>query len=240
MSDATADHANLHRQENAAVIAIETAVGTTAGTGVLKNFATGDLAARINQETLGSATLIGGTIKNPTVGTPTIVLGSDAQGDLLYRSSGGTLTRLAAGTANQFLKTQGAATNPVWSGLGIGGYSVLPTGTQTIVGTSYLPLANGTISVPVTQVSNVFVMLNGIIQDTTGGAYAYMQAQLNGTTIGVEGYSYQGQDQAVIAGGMGTSIAVGTYNLIAQGKASSGTSTYYKTFMSVLVFPTQA
>ena len=39
---------------------------------------------------------------------------SYAQGDVLYHN-GTVLTRLAAGTSGQFLKTQGAAANPVWA-----------------------------------------------------------------------------------------------------------------------------
>lgn len=39
---------------------------------------------------------------------------SYTQGDVLYYN-GTTLTRLAAGNSGQFLKTQGAAANPVWA-----------------------------------------------------------------------------------------------------------------------------
>ena len=42
---------------------------------------------------------------------------SYAQGDILYYN-GTVLTRLAAGTSGQFLKTQGAAANPVWAASG--------------------------------------------------------------------------------------------------------------------------
>jgi hypothetical protein len=43
-----------------------------------------------------------------------------AQGDVLYHNGSG-LTRLAAGASGQFLKTQGAGANPVWSNLTGGG-----------------------------------------------------------------------------------------------------------------------
>lgn len=51
----------------------------------------------------------------------------NAQGTLLYRDSdanGGWLA-LAPGTSGQFLKTQGAAANPIWSAVGAGGGSGL-------------------------------------------------------------------------------------------------------------------
>lgn len=37
------------------------------------------------------------------------------QGDVLYKGSTGGWSRLAAGTSGQFLKTQGAAANPIWA-----------------------------------------------------------------------------------------------------------------------------
>tara|TARA_R110000787_G_scaffold170328_1_gene283011 strand:+ start:489 stop:1301 length:813 start_codon:yes stop_codon:yes gene_type:complete len=43
-----------------------------------------------------------------------IGVGSDAQGDLLFRD-GTQYNRLAAGTSGYFLKTQGAAADPVWA-----------------------------------------------------------------------------------------------------------------------------
>ncbi len=45
---------------------------------------------------------------------------SEAQGDVLYRGASGW-ARLAAGTSGQFLKTQGAAADPVWATLAGGG-----------------------------------------------------------------------------------------------------------------------
>lgn len=43
-----------------------------------------------------------------------------AQGDVLYYN-GSNLVNLGAGTSGQFLKTQGAAANPVWADVGGGG-----------------------------------------------------------------------------------------------------------------------
>ena len=46
-----------------------------------------------------------------------------AQGDILYLDGSG-LAKLGAGTSGQFLKTQGASANPVWSSAGGGLQSV--------------------------------------------------------------------------------------------------------------------
>lgn len=127
------DHALDHRQLGSASFAIETVLGTTAGTSVLKNFAAGDFPSRINSSgvlqqvvsgtvnlsagtlsnvIVGTSQITGGTINNAVLGTPTVTLGSDAQGDLYYRSAAGTVTRLGVGTAGQYLTTNG--TTPSW------------------------------------------------------------------------------------------------------------------------------
>lgn len=111
------DHALQHTNANGAVIALETVLGTTAGTAVLKDFSAGHFPARVNSGGTLVQTLIGGTlssnvINSPTVGTPTVNLGSDAQGDILYRSAGGTVTRLGIGAASTYLTSNG--TIPSW------------------------------------------------------------------------------------------------------------------------------
>lgn len=44
-----------------------------------------------------------------------LTIASQAQGDIIYASSSSAWARLGAGTNGQFLKTQGAAANPVWA-----------------------------------------------------------------------------------------------------------------------------
>ncbi|MGB1906759.1 MAG: hypothetical protein ACPHN3_05475 [Spongiibacter sp.] len=63
-----------------------------------------------------------GSVTTPAAGSvnfDSLGFTSQAQGDILYRDSS-TWARLPAGTAGQFLKTQGAGSNPVW-GAGDGG-----------------------------------------------------------------------------------------------------------------------
>ena len=60
-----------------------------------------------------------------------LAIGSEAQGDVLY-FDGSNWVRLAAGTAEKFLKTQGAGANPMWD---------TPVGTGDI--TSVWPVATG-------------------------------------------------------------------------------------------------
>lgn len=120
------DHAGLHTSVNTAITAIETVVGTTAGTAVLRSFTAGQFPPRmngsnvlqhsltgtINSSVLGTPAITGGTINSAVLGTPTVTLGSDATGDMYYRSSGGTVTRVGIGSNGQVLKTNG--TTPSW------------------------------------------------------------------------------------------------------------------------------
>ncbi len=97
-----------------------------------------------------------------------IVLGSDAQGDLIYHN-GTAYTRLPAGTSGQFLKTQGAGANPVWetiSGGGGGGGKILQvisthsTTHQSTSSTSYVDCTGLSASItPSSTSSKILVMV---------------------------------------------------------------------------------
>ena len=62
-----------------------------------------DSAGTVTQLTSGGKILIS-----------SLIIGSEAQGDIIYRAAS-AWARLGAGTSGQFLKTQGAAANPVWA-----------------------------------------------------------------------------------------------------------------------------
>lgn len=93
---------------------IDDAAATNART-TLGSGATGDslftaATAAAARTTLGLGSL---AVQSSIDGTD-IILGSDAQGDLLYRNAT-QWTRLPAGTSGDFLQTQGAAANPQWA-----------------------------------------------------------------------------------------------------------------------------
>lgn len=84
------DHAALHTDNNSAIEALESTVGTTQGTNVLKSFAAGDFPARIdssgvfqqavqgtlNASVIGTPAITGGTLDNGVFGTPAITGGT--------------------------------------------------------------------------------------------------------------------------------------------------------------------
>lgn len=170
------DHAGLHTDVNDTLESMQDTVGTTAGTNVLKDFAAGDFPVRmdagntlqtaiigtINNSTLGSA-----TINNSTLGTPTVTLGSDAEGDLYYRSSAGTTTRLGVGTSGQYLTTNG--TVPSWGTVASGGGNFK-------VGTIDIGTVTGTVSFTGVGFQPSMVMFNllynGVGTNTTFATFA--------------------------------------------------------------------
>ena len=98
-------HAGQHSFENDAIVALETKVGvnssadTTSMDYKLSGVPSSDKAAsKTGTETLTNKTLGTGTSIN---------LGSDATGDMYYRNSGGTLSRVSIGTAGNILANSG-------------------------------------------------------------------------------------------------------------------------------------
>lgn len=130
-----------------------TSSGTNTGdqtitlTGDVTGSGTGSFAATIANSAVTNAKManmtastikarVTGSTGAPEDATLTQVLdlvGSAAQGDILYRGAS-TWTRLGAGTSGHYLKTQGAAANPVWAAVSGGGTSA-QVDTYTTTGT---------------------------------------------------------------------------------------------------------
>lgn len=91
------DHAGLHTSVNGAILAVETVLGTTLGTAVVKNFVAGDFAARVNGETLGTPKI--NLITSTGTATPVKIssAGLAPQGTTVSDAVGGTITPNAAG-----------------------------------------------------------------------------------------------------------------------------------------------
>lgn len=211
------DHAGLHTSTNTSVVAIETVLGTTAGTSVLKNMASGDFAARKNNETLGSPNINGGTI----------TLGSDATGDLYYRGSGTALARLGIGSNNQVLTSNG--TTPTWAASGAGfspSFAFATTSGPTTTSASYVTMPE--MLATVTPTSGTIVA-NGwaAVRNSGGGNGKYIALSLNGT-VGVEAFvdsSSANETSMQAVGYMWTGLAASAQTISIQWKVGAGTST---------------
>lgn len=83
---------------------------------------------------LGRTTAATGAIEELTLSNILDLVGSAAQGDILYRDVSGW-TRLGAGTSGHYLKTQGAGANPAWAAVSASGIT-LGTPVASTSGTS--------------------------------------------------------------------------------------------------------
>jgi len=79
----------------------------------------------------------GALANDGTLTVSDLTIASEAQGDILY-FNGSNWVRLAAGTNGQFLKTQGAAANPMWDNAVVGSASILSS-PFTVEGGTYDP-----------------------------------------------------------------------------------------------------
>ena len=128
-----------------------------------------------------------------TVSGTDIVIGSDAQGDLIYHN-GTAYTRLPAGTNGQFLKTQGAGADPVWEtisggGGGGGGGKILQvlqattTATSTLAGSGFSSVLSQAIT-PQNTSSKILVRAH-IVGGATNQAYSVgLRLKRDSTVIG--------------------------------------------------------
>jgi len=143
-------------------------------------------SSTINNAVISTASITGGSVNSINLGTPTITVGSDATGDLFYRSSTGTIARLGIGTSTQVLTSNG--TIPSWGAASSGVTSVV-TGSNltggTITGAGTVAMA-GTISPTMIGTTTI---LGGTINTvtlgtptTTGGTYT--SGTFNSATIG--------------------------------------------------------
>lgn len=82
---------------------------------------------------IGRKTAGAGDPEEMTLSETLDLIGSAAQGDILYRGSSGW-ARLPAGTSGYFLKTLGAGANPAWDSAGGGGGAMTYVATSTVAG----------------------------------------------------------------------------------------------------------
>ena len=112
-------------------------------------------------------------------------IGSAAQGDILYRGASAWL-RLAAGTAGQFLKTQGAGADIQWGSV-TAGFS--PASVQTLSGTEVdftgIPSTVNAICITITDVTISASTIHLLVQIGDSGGIENTGYVSHGSIIGV-------------------------------------------------------
>lgn len=123
---------------NNSTLGTPTTTGGVTTSGTFNNGAIGTSAIVGGTVTATVGVLTGGNINTTNLGSPVVTVGSDAQGDIYYRNAGGSIARLGPGTSGQFLKTQGAAANPIWD-------TVIAISSKVITATRDISAASGTV-----------------------------------------------------------------------------------------------
>lgn len=160
--------------------------------------------------TLTGKTLTGGTFVNSTLTTPTINVGSDAQGDIYYRNGAGVFTRLPIGTASQQLKVNAGATAPEWATASTTGLNVR-NATNVMV---YGCVGNG-IADDTTCINNAYIAAIASTGQTLyfpAGTYLFDGLSIAGSNLIVVG---DGPEHSILFSRINTTPVIGINNTAA-------------------------
>ncbi len=160
--------ASFDNNEQDAIVALETKVGVngSADTDSLDYKLSGVTGSDKSASLAGTEALTNKTLTAPVITSPTLNLGSDAEGDTYYRNGAGALVRLAKGTDNYIYKMNGNVPN--WEAEAV--VSDATYASKGIVqgltdaSTSGLTIASGVISVNSGTGANNIVKLNSSSQ----------------------------------------------------------------------------
>lgn len=165
-----------------------------------------------NQETARTGLGLGALAIQNSVNGAQIVVGSDAQGDILYRNAT-EWARLPAGSSGQVLKTNGAGANPSWSN-------------DITVGTAVATIAPGTsydfTNIPA-GVKRITIVFNNVSLSTTSDILV-----LIGDSSGVYTSGYISASSRIASGVSTAGSSVGfNINTSAAGDSFTGTMTLH-------------
>jgi len=174
-----------------------------------------DGAVTIANDAINAAKLADGAVDGAA-----IAMGSDAQGDILYYN-GTSYVRLEAGTDGQFLKTQGAAANPVWAS---------PSDADTSgLSFEFASSGTGTFTVP-SGVTKVLVQAqgggSGSYGQHDGGGGGYFEKSLTVTageeidySVGAAGNNGPSNNHGGVTAGGNTTITMENGDVFTAGGA---------------------
>lgn len=167
---------------NCSELPLSTGVSGRLGLG---NFAEASATARI----LARITSGAGSFEEATLTQILDLLGSVAQGDVLYRGAA-AWSRLAAGTSGHYLKTNGAGANPEWAAVAaaLGGTYVCRTTTQTVTeSTTTVAIEwDGSATIPLTaNKKHLFIQVGGITSAGSGNGGRWRVSAVTATVNNV-------------------------------------------------------
>jgi hypothetical protein len=144
-------------------------------TGILP--ATSSLTVSATSRVIGRKTAGAGAAEELTASEVLDFIGTEAQGDILYRAAS-AWALLAAGTAGQSLVTGGAAANPSWGG-GITTIASGSVGTSTVFDITSIPQ----------HYAGLYLILSGLSSDTAARAVRLFASDNNGSSFNTTSYA---------------------------------------------------
>jgi len=168
--------------------------GVTAGTGLTGGGTSGTVSLAIDSTVAtltGSQTLTNKTLTSPALTTPTIST-LTTNGDLMYGTGSGAITRLGVGSTGNVLTVAGGV--PTWAAPAGGGGKVLqvvsvnPGSTFTTTSSTRVDATNYTVTItPTASTSKILVIFNmqaGVYGSGSNNQYGDMEILRNSTGIG--------------------------------------------------------
>ena len=192
--------------------------------------------AKIADDAIDSEHYADGSIDSAHLADDAVTLAKTAagtQGGIQYYAASGVPSELAAGTSGYFLKTQGAAANPVWAA---GGGGMVQQTTQNLGLTggttdsgSYvdIPSSDGQVTLTTTG-GDLLVWYSAAIRSDTDNQYSYCAIELDGGSEVAE--TRLRTADANVCGTYTTyhrfgSVAAGAHTVSMRWKVSGNTST---------------
>lgn len=160
------------------------------------------------QRILGRNEATSGAIEELTLSAVLDLIGSAAQGDILYRGAS-DWARLGAGTSGHFLKTLGPGANPTW---GAGGSGALTLITETVT-------ASSAANVQFSSISGVYRDLVVVVRGrgTTAATSVGIRMTFNNVTAGDYDYEYfQAENTTLTANAAAAQTSIYLGNLVAS------------------------
>lgn len=223
---------------DAVFIAADAAAGRTALSAAGSGSVTSSGLTQATSKILGRTTAGTGAIEELTLSGVLDLVGSAAQGDILYRDAAGW-ARLAAGTSGYFLKTNGAGANPAWAAGGGGvGQQMVRLNTANGYGSTNTKIRRFTNTVTNTgsDITYADSATNGAsFTINTSGVYAisysdYFTTGGGRTGISVDSSQLTTNITAITASNV---VAVGAYTTAAN-ESSTVSATLYLSSGSVI------
>ena len=191
--------------------------------------------SKIADDSLDSEHYVDGSIDSVHLADDAVTLAKTAagtQGGIQYYAASGVPSELAAGTSGYYLKTQGAAANPVWAAVAAGGgkidqVSFTAGASGAITSTSFVDVSGGEVDITTDKGGLMaFYFLSGYHSDVSGNTYIALQLDSDGEVAQSQVTQNASNQDYVYSGFYSwSSVSNAAHEINIRAKVSAGTFT---------------